>query len=203
MIRDYASHKRLFPLAVYALLISLILLMRFIFPWPYVITVSAVLMLSVPFILKSDMQDLRWDPKGTLVGLAVSIVLLLLYLAVLVGYGMYKGLSLELNFLSYSFVLTQLLLVALPEEVFFRGYLQYKLGNNIKGIVIVSLLFALGHFVTLCIGGGHNIAVCSQAVLTFFPSLVMGYLYFRTKTLWASILFHFLANVVYIAVGLA
>jgi len=30
----------------------------------------------------------------------------------------------------------------------------------------------------------------------------MGYLYFRTKTLWASILFHFLANVVYIAVGL-
>jgi len=129
--------------------------------------------------------------------------LLLLYVAVLVGYGMYKGLSLELNFFSYSFVLTQLLLVALPEEVFFRGYLQYKLGNDIKGIVIVSLLFALGHFVTLCIGGGHNIAVCSQAVLTFFPSLVMGYLYFRTETLWASILFHFLANVVYISVGLA
>jgi len=202
MIRDYASNKRLFPLAVYALLISLILLMRFIFPWPYVITVSAVLMLTLPFILKSDMRDLMWDPKGVLVGLAVSIVLLLLYVAVLVGYGMYKGLSLELNFLSYSFVLTQLLLVALPEEVFFRGYLQYKLGNNIKGIVIVSLLFALGHFVTLCIGGGYNIAVCSQAVLTFFPSLVMGYLYFRTKTLWASILFHFLANVVYIAVGL-
>lgn len=203
MIRDYASNKRLFPLVVYVLLISLILLMRFIFPWPYVITVSAVLMLSFPFILKSDMKDLRWDPKGALVGLAVSIVLLLLYIAILVGYGMYKGLSLELNFLSYSFVLTQLLLVALPEEVFFRGYLQYKLGNNTKGIVIVSLLFALGHFVTLCIGGGHNIAVCSQAVLTFFPSLVMGYLYFRTKTLWASILFHFLANVVYITVGLA
>lgn len=203
MIRDYASNKRLFPLVVYALLISLILLMRFIFPWPYVITVSAVLMLTLPFILKSDMKDLRWDPKGALVGLAVSVVLLLLYVAVLVGYGMYKGLSLELNFLSYSFVLTQLLLVALPEEVFFRGYLQYKLGNNIKGIVIVSMLFALGHFVTLCIGGGHNIAVCSQAVLTFFPSLVMGYLYFRTGTLWASIIFHFLANVVYIAVGLA
>ena len=203
MIRDYASNKRLFPLVVYALLISLILLMRFIFPWPYVITVSAVLMLSIPFILKSDMKDMRLDPKGALVGLIVSVVLLLLYVAVLVGYGMYKGLSLELNFLSYSFVLTQLLLVALPEEVFFRGYLQYKLGNDIKGIVIVSLLFALGHFVTLCIGGGHNIVVCSQAVLTFFPSLVMGYLYFRTGTLWASILFHFLANVVYIAVGLA
>jgi membrane protease YdiL (CAAX protease family) len=45
--------------------------------------------------------------------------------------------------------------------------------------------------------------VCSQAILTFFPSLVMGYLYTTTETLWASIIFHFLANLVYISVGLS
>jgi membrane protease YdiL (CAAX protease family) len=93
------------------------------------------------------------------------------------------------------------LLVALPEEVFFRGYLQQKLGNTLKAIIVVSLLFALAHFVTLCLGGAHGLSVCSQAVLTFFPSLVMGYLYMSTGTLWASIIFHFLANIVHISAG--
>jgi membrane protease YdiL (CAAX protease family) len=40
-------------------------------------------------------------------------------------------------------------------------------------------------------------------MLTFFPSLVMGYLYRVTGTLWASIIFHFLANIVHIALVLS
>ncbi len=199
MKSDNKTGKYLIPLVSYVFLISAILLMKFLIPWQYVISISAVLMLSIPFILKSDMNDLRWDPKGLLLGISVSAVLLLIYLAVLAVYGLYSGGSLTFHQLSYSFVLMQLLLVALPEEVFFRGYLQNKLGNSIKGIVVVSVLFALGHFITLCLGGGHSLAVCSQSVLTFFPSLVMGYLYLKTGTLWGSILFHFLANIVYIA----
>lgn len=203
MKRDYKTNNYLIPLVLYVLLISVILFMKFLVPWQYVISISAVLMLSIPLVLKSDMKDLGWDSKGLLLGIVVSAVLLLIYVAVLGAYGRYSGNSLAFHKLSYSFVLMQLLLVALPEEVFFRGYLQNRLGNNIKGIVVVSLLFALGHFITLCVGGEHNLSVCSQSVLTFFPSLVMGYLYYKTGTLWASVLFHFLANIVYIAVALS
>jgi membrane protease YdiL (CAAX protease family) len=203
MDRPQKLHKYLIPIAVYILLISLIFLMMHIISWSLAATASAFLMLSVSLILKSDMKDLGWDPRGALTGLAVTIAILLVYTAVLAGYGLYAGKSLTFNKLSYSFILIQLLLVALPEEIFFRGYLQQKLGNTVKGIIAVSLLFALAHFVTLCLGGGHGLSVCSQAVLTFFPSLVMGYLYMSTGTLWASIIFHFLANIVHISAGLS
>lgn len=203
MRRDYKTRRYLIPLVIYVLLISVILFMKFLAPWQYVISVSAVLMLSVPLVLKSDMQDLRWDSRGLLLGIVVSAVLLFIYVAALGAYASYSGDSLVFHKLSYSFVLMQLLLVAFPEEVFFRGYLQNRLGNTVKGIIVVSLLFALGHFITLCVGGGHNLALCSQSVLTFFPSLVMGYLYYKTGTLWASVLFHFLANIVYVAVAVS
>jgi membrane protease YdiL (CAAX protease family) len=198
------NHRNyLIPLAIYIVLILLIFFMKRFISWPYVLSISALFMLSAPLILKTDMSNLRWDIRGVTVGIAVSLAVLLIYIAVLAGYGSYFGRPLIFNKLSFSFILMQLLLVALPEEVFFRGYLQQQLGNTIKGVVVVSLLFALGHFVTLCLGGDHSFSVCSQAILTFFPSLVMGYLYTTTETLWASIIFHFLANLVYISVGLS
>jgi len=195
--------KHVIPLTVYVFVIFTIFIAKFFVPGTYVISIAAVLMLLIPIVLKSEGGDLRWDFKGVLLGLGVSAVLLSIYIAVIALYGHYMGKSLVKHDLSYSFILMQLLLVALPEEVFFRGYLQQKIGNNIKGIIIVSMLFAAGHFITLCLGGGHNIVICSQAVLTFFPSLVMGYLYLATRTLWASIIFHFFANIVHIAIGLS
>ena len=191
------------PFVVYALVIAAILVMRLLLPWPYVVSISALIMLAVPFFLRPDSRDLKWHPRGIILGLIVSAVVLAAYLAVIWGYGLYSGQSLAINRLSYSFILMQLLLVALPEEAFFRGYLQQKFGNSIKSVVIVSALFAVGHFVTLCLGGNYGHDVCAQAILTFFPSLVMGYLYLATGTLWASVIFHFLANVVHIAVGLS
>lgn len=195
--------KHLIPLTVYVFLILAIFIAKFFVPWAYVLSIAALLMLLLPILLKTEGGELRWDFKGVLLGLGVSVVLLSIYIAVIAFYGHYMGKSLVVSDLSYSFVLTQLLLVALPEEVFFRGYLQQKIGNNIKGIIIVSLLFAVGHFITLCLGGGHNLAICAQAILTFFPSLVMGYLYLYSRTLWASIIFHFFANIVHIAIGLS
>lgn len=174
--------------------------MRVFLPWQFVVSLSALLMLSLPLVIKADLSDFRWDTKGVLTGIGVSAAILIIYVCVLYGYGLYSGRSLVFNRLSYPFILVQLLLVALPEEVFFRGYLQRTLGNTIKGVIAVSFLFALAHFVTLCLAGDGS-SVCGQAVLTFFPSLVMGYLYLRTGTLWASVIFHFLANIVHISAG--
>jgi len=194
--------KHSIPLTFYVVIILTIFISKFFIPSNYVISIAAVLMLF-PVLLKADGGFFKYDIKGVLIGLGVSAVLLSIYTAVIFLYGLYAGQKLVVNSLPVAFILTQLLLVALPEEVFFRGYLQNKLGNNIKGVIIVSLLFAAGHFITLCLGGGHNPAICSQAILTFFPSLVMGYLYLKTKTLWASIIFHFFANIVHIAIALS
>ena len=193
--------KNVVPLTAYVFIILVIFLSQVFLPPNYVISIAAMLMLF-PVLLKADGDWFRHDPRGVVIGIIVSAGLLLIYTAVIFFYGLYTDKTLIWNKLSVSFILTQLLLVALPEEVFFRGYLQTKLGNNIKGIIIVSLLFAVGHFITLCLGGGHSISICAQSILTFFPSLVMGYLYFATKSLWASIIFHFFANIVHIAISL-
>jgi membrane protease YdiL (CAAX protease family) len=94
--------------------------------------------------------------------------------------------------LSLHMAMTQLFLVSFPEEVFFRGFLQDILGNNVMGVVIVSLMFSLSHLPLLLFGWAV------YAPLTFFPSLVMGLLYMKTSNVLPSAIFHFLANVVFL-----
>jgi membrane protease YdiL (CAAX protease family) len=156
--------------------------------------VGAALMLGVPFIMASEVKGLRWNPRGILIGLLISVVILSLYMLVIRK-------AFDFTKVSFSLIMVHLLLIAIPEEVFFRGYLQEKIGNDLKGILVVSLLFAVGHVVTRCLFSTCNGGGYSQALLTFFPSIVMGYVYLISGTLWANILFHFLANVVYVATG--
>ena len=93
---------------------------------------------------------------------------------------------------SLHMALTQLFLVSFPEEVFFRGFLQDTVGNNLPGVAIVSLMFSLAHLPSLLFRGDV------YALLTFFPSLVMGLLYMKTKNVLPSTVFHFLANVLFL-----
>jgi uncharacterized protein len=91
----------------------------------------------------------------------------------------------------------QLLVVAVPEELFYRGWLQEawarlrpergvtvlsaRLGH---GFVATQLLFALGHLVTLQ----------PWRVATFFPGLLFGWLRARTGSVVAPALVHALPN---------
>ena len=91
----------------------------------------------------------------------------------------------------------QLLVIALPEEAFYRGYLQSALDEVYKprwrvlgaelgpGFLLTSALFALGHLCTEF--NGARLAV-------FFPSLVFGYLRARTRGVGAGLVFHALCN---------
>jgi CAAX protease family protein len=91
----------------------------------------------------------------------------------------------------------QLLIVALPEEAFYRGYLQTRLddawprGIQLLGarvgpsLVVTSAIFAAGHFATI-----HDPA----RLAVFFPSLLFGWLRARTGGVGASIGFHALCN---------
>ena len=89
------------------------------------------------------------------------------------------------------------MLIALPEEAFYRGYLQSTLdvafpprlrvfGAQVgPAIVVVSAIFAVGHFATQNPG---RLAV-------FFPSLVFGWMREKTGGVGASIAFHAGCNV--------
>jgi len=93
--------------------------------------------------------------------------------------------------------LGQLLVVALPEEAFYRGYLMTALDDVWKkrvklfggylspGLVVSSLLFALGHVLT---------EPNPSRLAVFFPSLLFGFLRTRTGGIGASVGFHALCN---------
>ncbi len=87
--------------------------------------------------------------------------------------------------------------VALPEEVFYRGYIQSRLHGAMSGRIQVfstplgfgwlygAFLFALGHFVMV---------QRPERWATFLPGLVFGWLRERTGGIAAPTLFHALCN---------
>ncbi len=97
-------------------------------------------------------------------------------------------------------VITQLLLVAIPEEFFYRAYLQGALARawptgsrrilgvttNPGAIAATSALFALGHFV---------VGFDPQRLAVFFPSLLFGWMKDATGSITAAALFHALCNI--------
>jgi uncharacterized protein len=92
----------------------------------------------------------------------------------------------------------ELCFVALPEEFFYRGYLQGALNRHFTsrrlilgtavGIALPAsaILFALHHFV---------ISPIPQVLLVFFPALLFGWLREATGSLLAPGLFHAACNV--------
>jgi membrane protease YdiL (CAAX protease family) len=95
-------------------------------------------------------------------------------------------------------VFGQLAIIALPEEAFYRGYLQSRLDEALPGrvrilgasvgpaLIVSSVIFALGHYAT--IREPARLAV-------FFPSLVFGWLRARTGGIGAGVAFHASCNV--------
>ncbi len=85
-------------------------------------------------------------------------------------------------------LLTQSLLVAFPEEWFFRGWLQGLLGRRFsrnRVILLSSLLFAFSH--SLIMLQWWHFAI-------FFPACLFGWLREKTGAITASILFHTVSN---------
>lgn len=119
-------------------------------------------------------------------GLSVSLVFLLPY----VLFEMYHGRAFVLP--GISVMAFQLLAVSVPEEIFFRGFIQESIGNNVRGILITSMMFSLAHLPVFLFDNN------SYALLTFFPSIVMGFIYMKTANIMPCIMFHFLSNIIWV-----
>ena len=141
-------------------------------------------LLAVPLVLKRRI-NINFSARHILLGLLVSLLVLLPFFAVFSPAKKFAAPAL-------GAALFQLLGVAFPEEFFFRGYLQEAFGNNLRGAVAVSLLFAGAHLPGLFFDGDL------YAPLTFFPSLIMGLLYIRTSNVVPSTIFHFFSNIMYL-----
>jgi len=98
-----------------------------------------------------------------------------------------------------SFVLAQLVMVALPEEAFFRGFVQTRLSDawpasrkllgadiDPRALVGQAALFALVHLAA----EPHL-----DELATFFPGLLFGWLRARRGGIGAAVVLHALSNV--------
>lgn len=98
----------------------------------------------------------------------------------------------------------QLVVIALPEEAFFRGYLQTSLDRALRprwrifgadlgpGWLLAAAIFAVGHVLTI----RHP-----ERLAVFFPALLFGWLRARTGGVGAGVLFHALCNLFSAALG--
>ena len=133
-----------------------------------------ILFLLLPFV---DVQwsmpriPFAWQSLISWVVLSVVIILLLLQNTQLV-----------------DLFTMMVLLAALPEEWFFRAYLQKRLGNHIAAVLIVSLLFWLMHYIT------HRSV---ETWLVFIPSVFFGWVYKKTDDLILVVILHALSNLLY------
>lgn len=142
-------------------------------------------LLAVPFLFR-EMTHLRFSVKDATTGIVVSAAVLLPFWY----FSSHSGRPFV--WLPVSGVIFQLLGVSVPEEVYFRGFLQQRLGNTLRGVLVVSLLFSFMHLPQLILYGDR------YSLLTFFPSLVMGLLYWRTSNVLPSAIFHFSSNIVFL-----
>jgi len=107
----------------------------------------------------------------------------------------------------FTWLVYQFLYVAVAEEVFFRGYFQANVMRILGGmhpfphridahaaVLISAACFALAHVV---------VQGQVTSVLTFLPGLVLAWLFLRTQSLLAPILFHGLANISYGVIALS
>lgn len=86
----------------------------------------------------------------------------------------------------------QIALLALGEEIAWRGFFQKHLRRLISvwpAILLTSLIFAFGHAAS-----GEIALVAYDLVFIFINSMLYGFIYHKTSNLWLSTAAHFIAN---------
>ncbi|UCD85078.1 MAG: CPBP family intramembrane metalloprotease [Deltaproteobacteria bacterium] len=126
------------------------------------------------------------------------------------GYWLYRSLGFTLGLGTggappegwMALAVYQVFFIALPEEYFYRGYVQSRLNQAFPrgfrvlkvdfgwALIVAALLFALGHFI---------ISLQWWQMNVLFPGLLFGWLRERSGSIIAPTLFHGLCNIYIIA----
>lgn len=136
--------------------------------------VLPILFLLLPFIdHKWRLPQVSLGKRALISWLIITFVICLLLL---------------LNTQQIELFIVMLFVAALPEEWFFRAYLQKRLGNSITAILVVSLMFTSMHFIT------NNSFV---SLLVFIPSVFFGWVYKKTDDMVFVVMLHALSNLLF------
>ena len=135
--------------------------------------------------------------RQTILFTIIGIVILLigaLYLHIV-------AIDLKVPYIAAIWLIKNLFFVTIPEEGFFRGFLQRELHKYIStkwrgakwggviSIIVISLLFALLH-----IGFTHNLPFL---MLTFVASIFYGTVYHVTRSIESAIFCHYIVNLLH------
>ncbi len=161
--------------------------------------------LSLGGLFDADALDAKRVARESLLALALATVCALVFFPpFFVGFRLWFGVARPFDLgraLPWGALADeaggQLLAVALPEEAFYRGYLQTELDRAFPprlrvlgarvgmGLVVTSAVFAVGHLLTV---------PAPARLAVFFPALVFGWLRARTGGVGAGVVFHAACN---------
>lgn len=174
------------------------------------VLLNAALLMYTPLLVGSrDGQklvylDWRWQHlrRDVFLFFVVSVVV---FVPFAVGNHFYQGLIFGRTFHSLQwaglglYFFNQVILVALPEEIFFRGFLEEALTRAYppvrkflgapfgKAVLLNGVIFAFSH--TLITFQWWHFSI-------FFPSLLFSWLRQKTGTIWVAAVFHAACNCV-------
>lgn len=171
---------------------------------------------GVPFHGLGDRRTWRALARGTLHGLLVCAVVFPPFVAafwvyaqwilpglppaiahLLAPYGGPAHLGLRLPPDLAVFALVQLLVVALPEEIFYRGWMQsaWARSDPSRGLDLLGARLGVGFLRTeVLFALGHLVVLQPWRLATFFPGLLFGWVRARTGSVIAPAVVHALAN---------
>lgn len=96
-------------------------------------------------------------------------------------------------------VFTTILIIPITEEIFFRNYIQRDLQKNInhkKAILITSILFSFIHIPFGAFFVDSLEFSVHQAYIAFFGGLILGQLFYKSKSIGPPLVFHMTWNLI-------
>jgi membrane protease YdiL (CAAX protease family) len=213
MEHEVSKHEHTFPAIGSALIaLAIFILSRIIYS-------ALLLFLLLPILLtllleKRDLKSIgftfernlttKYLAYGLLCFMAQVVILAAVALVTRRVFGQQFDLEMPPNLLRELF--EQLYLVGLPEEVYYRGYLQTRLGawlGDKAGYGLAALLFGLGHVISRVqdYGVGYLGPALAVGAGALVGGLVFGLPLLRTKSIYPSVVAHIATNM--FAAGIA
>ncbi len=123
----------------------------------------------------------------------IGVILFCYFFLLVWGYFEYQktGLLFELP------LKPSLLFAPIYEEVIFRGLVLGALIKSVswkKAIIYSSLLFGIWHFKNVYFNG-IEVTLTQAAYTGLFLGRILGYVTYKTKTIWAAVILHYLNNI--------
>lgn len=185
-------------------------------PWQgYIVLLNALILMYVPIVASwksgERIRYLDWEwSKALANGLILFLVCSLVFVPYLFLNHFYQGIFFnrtwqELHLAGVAtYFFNQLILVALPEEIFFRGFLEDGLTRifvprrQVFGapfgvaMILGAIIFAFSHSL---------IAVQWWHFSIIFPALLFSWFRQKTGSIWVGAVFHALCNVLAWVIG--